>query len=476
MKRKKVVIIGAGPAGLAAGYEFLKKGGLEKFDVEIFDADCQVGGISKTLRYKGYRFDVGGHRLYTKFPEIQEFYKKILGRDFLTRSLPKRIFYQQKYFEYPLSPVNALTNLGVLMALKVGASWGKRQIRPFKNPKTFEEWVTNRFGDDLYRMFFKSYSEKIWGIPMTELSADWAAQRIQNFDLLKAVINAFTKKANAKTVITSFNYPRYGSGQLYENIQKILTKSGIKVSLNTQVVGIESKNNKISAIKIKNTKNGKSAIIKADYFVSTMPFNQLTRFLNPPKTLLNRLGKIYFRNFITVNLIIKGNPNPFQCIYVHEPNVDVGRIENFRNWSLGMVPKRSQNAPLCMEYFTFEHERLWKKSDSELLKQAKEEINRMGIVPRKNILGGFVHRAKDVYPVYNFDYATPLEMAKKHVGKYTNLYTCGRGGLFKYNNMDHSILTGFYAARNIIENTRKHDVWSVNDEDEYVESSRGSQA
>jgi protoporphyrinogen oxidase len=467
---KKVIIIGAGPAGLAAAYEFLKKKKLKKFSIEIYEQGDQVGGISRTLKYKDYRFDIGGHRFYTKFKEIEHFYLGFLKKDMLKRERLSRIYYGKKFYNYPLNAVNALHNLGIWKTILILLSWLKSQLFPYKKVTTFDQWVSNRFGRKLFLIFFKSYTEKVWGIPTSELSSDWAIQRIQDFSLFKAIINAiFRINFNARTIINKFYYPKYGPGMLYDKMSQQLVQNGVKIFFNLQSIGIEKRGSLITSIKVKNSKNGKTKLVKGDYFISTMPLNTLILYLNPPLTLKKQIKSLRFRHLITVNFIIKANPFPDQWIYIHDPEVKVGRIQNFRNWSPFMIKKGEDNTPISMEYFVFEEDTLWKTSDDNLLNLAKKELIKVGLVKKNDILDGFVCKVKDAYPVYNFSYLEPLEKSKQFVKHFINLQLCGRGGLFKYNNQDHSILTGFYAARNIIYGNNVLDVWRVGDDNKYLE-------
>lgn len=467
---KKVLIIGAGPAGLAAAYEFLKLKKLDRFQIEIYEAEDQVGGLSKTLNYKGFRFDLGGHRFYTKFSEIESFYKNFLRKDMLKRSRLSRIYYRKKFYNYPLSASNALRNLGFTQSTKIVYSWLSRQLNRHKSERTFDEWVSNRFGDELFKIFFKSYTEKVWGIDTSQLSADWAAQRIQNFTLGKAIINALFKiNPGSKTIINSFYYPKYGPGMLYKKIVTLLIKNGVKIFLNHNVSGLSSQNKSIETLHIQNMNTGKKMRVKADYVISTMPFDKLILSLSPQEDVREKTRGLRFRNFITVNLIIASNPFPDQWIYVHDSHVKVGRIQNFRNWSPFMVKLGSKNTPVGMEYFTSENDPLWNLQDKELFLLARDEIVKIGLISPKAVLDGFVYRVKNAYPIYNFNYQKPLALGKKFVSNFSNLYPCGRGGLFRYNNQDHSILAGFYTARNIIAGRNIHDVWSINDEREYLE-------
>lgn len=475
MRPKKIVIIGAGPAGLAVAYELVQNAGKKKFDITIVESSDQVGGISKTILYKGFRFDLGGHRFYTKFPEIHSFYETFLKSDMLKRKRLSRIYYNQKFFNYPLNASNALKNLGIFEALRIVGSWLFRQMRRHRFELNFDQWVSNRFGDRLFQIFFKSYTEKVWGISTSELSADWAAQRIQNFNLFEAILHAFTKKSlGSKTIIEQFFYPKYGPGMLYKKLQKLIEKENVKILFQHSVTDLVTKDGKISTV-VCSTPEQTRIELKADEVVSTMPFNELIKMLKPPKQLAQQIEALQFRHFITVNLIIKSNPFPDQWIYIHDSGFKVGRIQNFRNWSPFMVKPHSHKTPIGMEYFTSYNDEIWNMTDDQLVQLASQELEQLRLVSGQDqIIDGFVVRVHNAYPIYNMDYDKPLEKAKHFVMKFQNLHVCGRGGLFRYNNQDHSILTGFYVARNLIENKKLHNVWEINDDKDYLEAQRNA--
>ena len=455
---KRIIIIGAGPAGLAAAYELCRTKD-SKLSISLFETDDQVGGISKTLQYKGYRFDLGGHRFYTKIQEIDQFYKSFLGKNLLKRKRLSRIYYEKKFYDYPLTFMNALTNLGFLRSVEIVLSWFYRQLNRYKMEKTFDKWISNRFGDKLFHLFFKSYTEKVWGISTSKLSSDWAAQRIQNFNLFRAVLGAILSldTSDVKTIIRTFFYPKYGPGMLYEELQRYVEKKGVNVYMNHKVTGLKRTKNKVTHVLVKDIKKGIVTHIKADAIISTMPFNELISLLHPPEKLTTQVKSLRFRNFITVNLLLKKNPFPDQWVYVHEPDVKVGRIQNFRNWSPYMVKKGGGLTPVGMEYFCSEGDKMWKTTDAALISLAKEELARIGLAKEEDIREGFVYRVKNAYPIYNFDYDGTLKLSKKYASNFKNLFLCGRGGLFRYNNQDHSILTGFFAARSVFSTDRKHD-------------------
>lgn len=468
--KKKVIIIGAGPSGLASALEFLNQKQEYNYEVSIFEADNQVGGISKTLHYKGHRFDLGGHRFYTKLPEIEELYSSYLGKDMLKRKRLSRIFYEGQFYNYPLSLSNALGNLGIARSLKFALSYIKRQIRRHKKETNFDEWVSNRFGDELFKVFFKSYTEKVWGISTSKLSSDWAAQRIQDFNLRKVFLETILKrKSSSKTTVSSFYYPKFGPGMLYEKIKNDLEEKQISVKLHKEMIGINRTNFHIESVIIKDSRTGNLSVEKADFFISTIPLDQLVIQLNPGKRLLKEVEKLKFRNFLTVNLIVRSNPFPDQWLYIHDPTVKVGRIQNFKNWSPYMAKSGANYTPIAMEYFASENDSIWNMNDKQLINLASEEIHKIGIVKKEDIIDSFVYRVRNAYPIYNFDYKKPLEESKKFLNKFDNLFLCGRGALFRYNNQDHSIQTGFYATRNLLSRKALYNVWQINENPEYIE-------
>jgi len=465
IKKEKIVIIGAGPAGLAVAWEIVKKDKEKNFDIEIIESDKQIGGLSKTIIYKGYRFDLGGHRFYTKISEIDKFYKKILGKNMLERKRLSRIYYDHKFYNYPLSAINALKNLGLKRSISVILSYLKCHFNKYKNESTFDKWIINRFGEELFNIFFKSYSEKLWGISTSKLSSDWGAQRIQNFNLFVAIINAIFKiNPGSKTIIDKFHYPKYGPGMLYEKMVEEVKKHGVSIKMLCEFTNFVFKKDIPIGICYKHKITGRKRVARFDHLVSTMPLNKLILSLNPPPNIKKLILDLKYRTFITIGLLIKNNPFPDQWIYIHDPDVRVGRIQNYRNWSKFMVKKGGKYTPIGMEYFASEKDDLWEMKDKELVSLAKQEILKIGLCQEKDIVDGFVCRVKDAYPVYNVNYKKPLGLSNNFLRDFKNIHPCGRGGLFRYNNMDHSILTGFYVARNIFSNDKVFDVWSVNEQ------------
>ena len=323
-----VIVIGAGPAGLTAAYEATK----HNLHASVFEKDNDVGGISKTINYKNYLFDTGGHRFFTKYKEIDRIWNEILGDEFLKRPRLSRIYYNNKFFYYPLKPLNALMNLGLITSLEVILSYLYSQVHPYKNVSNFEEWVSNRFGKRLYDIFFKTYTEKVWGISCTEIQADWAAQRIKGLSLSKAILNSlgFIRRGQVTTLIDEFQYPRKGPGQMWNKAKDLIEKNGGAVRLNSRIIQLNRRNDKIVSILVQ--ANGTTEEVPGDYFLSTMPLRELVTAIHPvvPPPILQAANLLRYRDFFTVGLIIdKPNIFPDNWIYIHSPDIKVARIQNY---------------------------------------------------------------------------------------------------------------------------------------------------
>jgi protoporphyrinogen oxidase len=464
---QKVIILGAGPAGLSAGYALAREG----YKVTLIEKEAQVGGISKTVEEKGYRFDLGGHRFFTKIEEVEDLWNEVLGEEFLLRPRLSRIYYRNKFFDYPIKPFNALAGLGLYEAILILASYMKVTINPIKPEESFEDWVSNRFGRRLYEHFFKSYTEKVWGISCTELKAEWAAQRIKGLSLVSAVVNALLKqfrKNQIKTLIEEFNYPRLGPGQMYEAIADVVKASGGQVWLNTKVTGIDIKDNRIAAVTVLNHKGGKSEV-ESDHVISSLALRDFISMVHPvPQQPVLEAGNLLkYRDFLSVNIALNSDfLFPDNWIYVHSPEVKLGRIQNFKRWSPSMVPEEGCSS-LGLEYFCNEGDELWSSPDEDLIEQAVEEISHIGLAKRDWVKWGFVIRVPKAYPVYDDDYQKSMPVLMDYIGGLENFQSIGRNGLHRYNNMDHSILTGLLAAKNI--QGSNYDLWEVNTEEEYHE-------
>lgn len=466
-----VVIFGAGPAGLAAGYRLANA----KLDTLIIEKENQVGGLSKTVNFRGYGFDMGGHRFFTKFDEVNEFWNSILNEDeFRTRPRLSRIYYDNKFFNYPLKPMNALKGMGFWNSLLIVESYLKSKIFPYKKERTFEEWVTNRFGERLYNIFFKTYTEKLWGVPCTEISSKWAAQRIKGLSLISAVKNAVMggRGNSIKTLIDHFKYPVYGPGMMYDRVKQVIEEKGGTVKLNSRLIGLKRKGFKIVSAEYFD-ENGDIAEVQATNFISSIPITELVSLFDPlpQKEILTAASKLTYRSFITVCVIVnKKELFPDNWIYVHSPEVKLLRIQNFKNWSPEMCPDPDKSN-LGLEYFCTEGDELWNTSDAELLDTACSDLEKLNIASRNDIEGFKVYRVPKAYPVYMNTYEKHLGVIREYLGKFTNLQVIGRYGMFKYNNMDHSILTGLYAASNILQPIY-YNLWDINTDDEYQEEER----
>jgi protoporphyrinogen oxidase len=469
MNHYPVVIIGAGPAGLTAAYE-LGKQGVSSIVLEKAD---KVGGISRTEVYKGYRFDIGGHRFFTKVGEVQAIWQEILGNDFIQVPRMSRIFYDGKFYDYPLALIKTLKNLGPVASFLVVSSYLKAKARQRLNPameaETFEEWVTNCFGERLYKTFFKTYTEKVWGIPCSQIRADWAAQRIQNMSLKKVVVNALFGSQNAKSLIKEFDYPRLGPGMMWERCQDILDDQGSPVHLNTEVMRVEHQGFHITRVIAR--QGERQFELTGDHFVNSMPVSALVHRLapRPPEAVLAAARGLKYRDFLIVSLIInRQHLFPDNWLYIHSPEFKVGRIQNFKNWSPDMVPDPRKTC-LGMEYFCSEGDWLWEMSNPDLIELASQEIVRLNLgVDLADIEDGCVIRQYKAYPVYDGEYRQHLQVLQDYIENFKNLQTVGRNGMHRYNNQDHSMLTALLAAKNIM--GESHDLWDVNVERSYHEN------
>ncbi|MCU0526513.1 MAG: NAD(P)/FAD-dependent oxidoreductase [Elainella sp. Prado103] len=468
MVRYPVAIIGAGPAGLTAGYELVKRG-IQPIVLEKADL---VGGISRTEMYKGYRFDIGGHRFFTKVPQVHQLWQEILSDQFIQVPRLSRIYYQGKFYSYPLSLFNALSNLGVVNSFLILVSYLKAKVRDrlhlTPEPETFEEWVIDCFGERLYRIFFKTYTEKVWGIPCNKIQADWAAQRIQGMSLKRAVLNALFGSQNAKSLIKKFDYPILGPGMMWERCQELIEKQGGTIELNTSVTRIKRQGLRIESIVIQ--QGDTTSEITADHFISSMPVTALLHRLDPlpPPEVLQAARGLKYRDFLIVALVVnREHLFPDNWIYIHSPEFKVGRIQNFKNWSAAMVPDPSKTC-LGMEYFCSEGDDLWQKSDAELIRLATQEAIdlKLGVQPG-DVEDGVVIRQYKAYPVYDGEYRQHLQVIQDYLETFENLQTVGRNGMHRYNNQDHSMLTAMLAVQNIL--GEQNDLWSVNTERSYHE-------
>jgi protoporphyrinogen oxidase len=473
----EAVIIGAGPAGLTAAYCLCEAG----WKVTVFEADPEyVGGISRTVLYKGFRFDIGGHRFFSKSKEVEEFWSKILGDDLIQRPRLSRIYYRGQLYSYPLKPLEALWKLGLAESTMCVLSYLRARLLPIRHPKSFEDWVTNQFGARLFRIFFKTYTEKVWGMSCKEISADWAAQRIQGLSLAAAVWNGLLPKRHGqgkskqvKTLIDSFRYPRLGPGMMWEACAARIREMGGEVLLGRRV---EQCRYREAAgrweVRARNS-SGETEARSADHVISTAAIRDLAGMLAPPlaERAMQAAQALRYRDFLTVALIAKDRlPLPDNWIYIHDPSVKVGRVQNFKSWSPELVPDPS----LCcygLEYFCFEGDGIWSMADQELIGLATRELEQLGLLDGKDVEDGCVVRQSKAYPVYDDDYRQNVDtFAAELERRYPGLHLAGRNGTHKYNNQDHAMMTAMLTARNIVAGDNLYDVWKVNQDAEYLES------
>ncbi len=536
-----VVIVGAGPGGLTPAYILAKKG----VRVTVLEAEDIVGGISQTAQYKGYRFDIGGHRFFTKIKPVDDLWHEILGDEFISVPRLSRIHYNGTFFDYPLKAGNALRGLGLWNAITIVISYIWAHIRPSPVEENFEQWVTNRFGRKLYEIFFKTYTEKVWGIPCTEIRAEWAAQRIQNLSLARAILSAaqVNRRSTAiKTLIHEFKYPRLGPGQMWEMCAQKVEAMGGRVLMQHRVTALETRDGRVRAVRAR-TAGGETVRIEGDHFISTMPIRNLvgcvpdalamvallrerfgldpqrirlltspvvdgaaaranraaiiagfrdflaaatageevlfyysghgsTTSLDPaPPARVRAAGKsLSYRDFLVVALIMDTEDLfPDNWIYIHSPGVQVGRIQNFNNWSRAMVPDAGRTC-LGLEYFCFEGDGLWTSDDADLIDLATRELDELGLAGGARVLDGTVVRMPKAYPVYDSTYREHLDVVRSFLDPIPNLHLVGRNGMHKYNNQDHSMLTAMMAVWNM--EGAEHDVWAVNTDFEYHEEQR----
>ncbi|TML64566.1 MAG: NAD(P)/FAD-dependent oxidoreductase [Actinobacteria bacterium] len=464
----EVVVIGAGPAGLTAAYELGKRGET----CTVLEADAVVGGISRTVERDGWRFDIGGHRFFTKVQSVEDLWHEILpGDDLLLRPRMSRIYYRGRFFDYPLRALNALRGLGLREAVLCMISYLRVRIRPPKDQTTFEGWTAARFGYRLYRIFFKTYTEKVWGVPATEIQADWAAQRIKNLSLLRAVTRSLLPKRNQKDVtslIEEFEYPRYGPGMMWEHACELVEAQGSKVLLRSPVVAVHHEGGLAVAVTAR-TDGGAATRFGASHVVSSMPLSALVEAMDPspPAEVVAAARGLHYREHITVALVVPAHAGfPDNWIYVHAPDVQLGRIQNFGSWSPWLV--KDGRTCLGLEYFAFEGDGLWTMSDADLVDLGTRELERLGLVEAAAVETGYVVRMPKAYPMYDATYRDNVAVMRHWLDtNVANVFPVGRNGMHKYNNQDHSMYTAMLSVENIF--GADHDIWAVNVEAEYHE-------
>src|SRR3954462_1971788 len=448
---KPVAVLGGGPAGLTAGYLLAKEGR----PVIVFEAEDQVGGLAKTEVRDGYRFDLGGHRFFTKSKEVDDLWHEVMKEEFLRRPRMSRIYWRGKFLDYPLQGMDVIKKLGpVELALCLG-SYLWAAVKPKGREDNLEQWVSNRFGKRLYQHFFMSYTEKVWGVPANEVRAEWAAQRIKGLSFMSAAKSAFmgNKDNKIKSLISEFHYPRFGPGQMWETMADEIIANGGEVRLNTPVTGIEVRDGKVVAIEAGGER------IEPCEVISSLPLRGTVAMAGAaaPGAVQSAAQGLRYRDFLTVSLVIDGEDLfPDNWIYIHDPHARGGRIQNFRSWSPWMVPDQSK-ASIGMEYFAFKGDDLWDMADDDLVALASHEIEMLGLAQASKVERGYVTRVPKAYPMYDADYSERVKAIRDWLEGITNLQQVGRNGLHRYNNSDHSMLTAMRAVENIVDGSN-HDL------------------
>jgi protoporphyrinogen oxidase len=459
---RPVVALGGGPAGLTAGYLLAKAGK----PVIVLESTGQVGGIARTEVRDGYRFDLGGHRFFTKAVEVDQLWHEIMKEEFLRRPRQSRIYWNGKFLEYPLQGMDVIRKLGPVDLSKALLSYLWAAVKPKGREDTFEEWVCNRFGRWLFNQFFKAYTEKVWGVSTSEIRSEWAAQRIKGLSFFAAAKSAFfgNRGNKIKSLISEFNYPRFGPGQMWEQMTEDIRAYGGEVRLNAPVTRIRVEDGRVVEL----VAGGET--ITPSHVISSLPLRTTVGICEPaaPVDVRDAARGLRYRDFLTVSLVIDGEDLfPDNWIYIHDPGVRVGRIQNFRSWSPWMVPNET-DASIGMEYFCFEGDELWNMRDDDLVELAKREIEQLGLARADRVKFGFAVRVHKAYPMYDAEYGERVRTIRGWLDGISNLQQVGRNGLHRYNNSDHSMLTAMRAADNILLGTH-HDLWAVNAESVYHE-------
>jgi protoporphyrinogen oxidase len=467
-EQKKILIAGGGPAGLTAAYELCRRRALPV----IFERDGIVGGNARTEVFQGYRFDIGGHRFFTKIPEVNRIWEEMLCERFLRVHRLSRIYYNGRFFYYPLKIGNVVLGLGLWNSFLIVASFLRAFLFPYPEENNLEEWVCNRFGRRLYRTFFKTYTEKVWGMPCTSIRAEWAAQRIKGLSLRTAVLNAVLgdRKRSIKSLIEEFRYPERGPGMMWETVQDYVVRHGGEVCLHQDVIKLRRAGDRVIAFLVEG-RDGRRQEMAGTHFIASMPVSEVIAKLDPPPPdeVLQAAAGLKYRDFLTVCLIVD-HPGlfPDNWIYIHSPEVRMGRLQNFKNWSPHMLPDANKTS-LGVEYFVNENDDLWSMPDAQLVKFASEELAIIGLTRKCRIEAGVVYRQKKAYPVYDETYGERLFIIRRFLRELKNLQMIGRNGLHKYNNMDHSMLTAILAVENIY--GAEHDIWKFDSDQSYQEES-----
>ena len=468
------VIVGAGPAGLAAAWEMSKQGAR----VLVLERLHQVGGLSRTVAHDGCKYDLGPHRFFTRNEEVNQLFMDIVAEDVLHVPRLTRIFYNNKFFDYPLTPLNALLGVGVGASIGMLGSYAWAQIRQQlapHEPENFEQWATDHFGAKLFQTFFKTYTEKVWGIPCAKIGADWAGQRIKGLSLGTAVCNAVSKALGraghntVKSLVDEFMFPRLGAGQFYEKMAVLITARGSKIKTGVRAKAIFRDGTRVRSIMVED-QFGNAEIVEARDFIVSVPLTEMVRMVYPapPDEVLNACNRLFYRDHIGVHLKLEGETFPDNWIYVHSKQVKMARVANYRNFSKHMAD-RDGVSPLTVEYFTFKGDEIWTMDEDELVMMAAQELEQMHIARACQVLSGFVIRSEKAYPVIETGFQHSIAVIKLWLEQLENLTPIGRSGMFKYNNQDHAIYTGLLAARTAL-GMGHYDPWLVNIDAEYHES------
>ncbi len=470
----EVIVIGAGPAGLTAAVELVRAGK----KVRVLESDPEyVGGIARTVKYKEYRLDIGGHRFYSKIDEVERWWHDILPNDFIERPRKSRIYYRKHFLEYPLQAWDAYRKLGFWFSFRAVMGHFYRKLNPIRPEVSFRDWVTNRFGDKLFHTFFESYTEKVWGMKCTDISADWAAQRIQGLSIPRILLRMLMPKkaqggsgsASLKTLIDKFHYPRLGCGMVWERAREIVEESGSQVAMDRTVRQIHLRDGLVEAITCVDG-DGNSYRQACSHLISSMPLKELVEAFGDqaPEDVRKAAARLRYRDFLTVGLVVKKEDCfPDNWIYIHDPEVKLGRIQNFKSWSPEMVPTPGMNF-LGLEYFCFEGDGLWTMKDEELIELGRREIEQIGLVAGSDVVDGCVVRMPKAYPIYDDAYRDALEVIRRWLATIPNIWSAGRNGMHQYNNQDHSMMTALISARNLLGKDNR-DPWMVNHNAEYIE-------
>ena len=511
MTKRRALIIGAGPAGLTAAWEFVKRTDVQPL---VYEKSEYIGGISRTVRYKDNRIDIGGHRFFSKSDRVMNWWRQIMpvmasadityhgqtthveagggavpadpDRVMLIRNRKSRIYFLRRFFDYPISlTAETLANLGLMRTIKIGISYMAAMANQIKPETTLEQFLINRFGRELYLTFFKSYTEKVWGVPCHEISAEWGAQRIKGLSITKAILHFLKKKPSGDiaqkgtetSLIEKFMYPKFGPGQLWEYVAQDVQRDGGVVEMGWDIVRLHTAGKRIASAEMVHRETGERRVEEADFFFSTMPVKELINKLaaDVPANVAEVANGLLYRDFITVGLLLrrlKIGELQDNWIYVQEPDVQVGRMQIFNNWSPHLVGD-PDNAWIGLEYFCYETDDIWKLSDEKMIDLAKAEVSKIGIIDQADVLDACVIRMPKTYPAYFGAYDRFAEI-RSYVDGFENLFLVGRNGMHKYNNQDHSMLTAMTAVDNIAEGrVNKDNIWALNTEMEYHESKDG---